>query len=133
MDEWMERGRLMILNINNSSDCLKIELKHFSLNFLSEWINNYYVIFVCKYTTRLQVRVLLYLKPVFFLIISLVKCIIDICLKMYSRRKYRIWQWIFANHTKRLILRAVGHSFYCSVLTDVYLPRQCRTDWPLAI
>lgn len=108
MNEWKEEDCFMTLNINNGSDCLKIELKHFSLSFLSEWMNNYYVIFVCKYSARLSLRVFLFLKTVFFfLIISLVKCIMDICLKMYSRRKYRIWQWIFANNTKQLILRAV--------------------------
>lgn len=66
MNEWKEEDWFMILNIDNGSDCLKIESKHFSLSFLSEWINNYYVIFVCKYSARLSLRVFLFLKPVFF-------------------------------------------------------------------
>lgn len=36
MNEWKEEDCFMILNIDNGSDCLKIELKHFSLSFLSE-------------------------------------------------------------------------------------------------
>lgn len=66
MNEWKEEDCFMILNIDNGSDCLKIELKHFSLSFLSEWINNYYVIFVCKYSARLSLRVFLFFKTSLF-------------------------------------------------------------------